>query len=327
MNEDTNPTQAGAQPATPPTEPVVASPAPTVVAPATATPASTESAPVVTPASTTVTTGPTVAPSTPATTEKTTAATPATPTPPVAGAPTASVQQPVVPAQPTAPQSPMMSGNMGGGGMPAKTKKMIMMAAIAVIGIAVVGVVSLAVVPKLFSGVSLEKYTSEEQGFSISHPKDWEVESRNEEYLTETTFTEKFDADDKSDGATYSAQIVVEQDKATEDYMKTKESEYFKRYGDALREAEKEGKDDEYPDSEFPTSVELEETEVDGHPALIAEAEVDNFDSSKDEKGKQFIAFIWVSEDLQYTVSLSAHSDDSKYSDKWKSILDSFTVE
>lgn len=177
----------------------------------------------------------------------------------------------------------------------------------------------------VLSGVSLNEYTSEDHKFSIKYPENWETEESNQEYLKDTTFTEELDVSNKSEDNEYYARLFVTKEEATEDYEKYTKDEYFKQYSGRINETD-DFTEEKDAGEEYPSNIKVSESTVGGYPAILFEADMNNYYSDDGESGKSRAAFIWVNDSLQYNIDISAHSSDTKFVDKWSEIIGSFKV-
>ncbi|HMT19476.1 MAG TPA: PsbP-related protein [Candidatus Saccharibacteria bacterium] len=174
--------------------------------------------------------------------------------------------------------------------------------------------------------IELTSYTSEKQGFSINQPKDWVVDELNGGGISSTTFSEPYDVYDTSEDAADLGLLSVEKADASAGNPKISKEDYFALYGNAVSDAVKKGKDDTNPDAEYPLSSSQKEAKVDGHDALVIEADMANFLFTAGENGKKHTALVWVNESLQYTIMLATPTSDKNVGNEWDNILASFKV-
>jgi hypothetical protein len=251
--------------------------------------------------------------------------------------PVAPMQQPVGPQ--VAPQAPMQQPpTMQNGQMtpqqntfmnPAEEKKnpikKLLIIGVIVFAVITIAITALLVYSALFAKPSLTSYTSNDLGYTISYPKDWEVDESSDEYFKATFFNEKFDIDDRSEAGKHTAALYINKSENTKDYQKVNESDFFKRINENTNRAVEEGPSKDNPDYEYPTSVDISSLEGAKYPTAIVKTTFNNFDGVG-EKGNSIGAVIWVDETVQYTIDLSYHDSDSNYLKVWDDILASFVI-
>lgn len=174
----------------------------------------------------------------------------------------------------------------------------------------------------IYGSVELTDYTSDKQGFSVMYPSGWTVDVQDTTSDPSTIFSETYNPNDPSGGTANPAVLTVE--KLNTGLPK---DVFFQTYGGVITEAVTQGKNMSIPDAEYPISSNQKEGTINGHDALLVEADVDNFQYAEGLKGKKYVAHIWIDSSLQYVVTLIAKKSDQKIVKQWDSISSTFTVQ